>query len=195
MNNSNSSWSCTTTVVYGCIPFDNPSPDINPPWYPWPQVEPFNPNPYPAPFTPAPFVPVSPYTWPPKTSEQRISELEQRCAMLEKRLTDMEERQSAPAEVSKSEPEKLFMIGVKPHEPAQLPCTCDDLPGPQALHWEGCPAGRDHRSHNDGLEFLRAWIDGHFGKLELDSPTLFKIKQMIDAIGPKMRRRNSIDNY
>lgn len=68
---------------------------------------------------------------------------------------------------------------------------------PLALHWEGCPAGRDHRSHNDGLEFLRAWIDGHFGKLELDSPTLHKIKQMIDVIGTKMRRRNtaSIDDY
>jgi hypothetical protein len=42
------------------------------------------------------------------------------------------------------------------------------------------------RSHDDGLEFLRVWIDGHFDNLELDSPTLSKIKQMIDVIRTTM---------
>jgi hypothetical protein len=49
----------------------------------------------------------------------------------------------------------------------------------------------EDRSHDDGLEFLRVWIDGHFDNLELDSPTLSKIKQMIDVIGTKMRRRKA----
>jgi hypothetical protein len=207
MNDSNFSWVSTTTVAYGCLPFDRQWPELPPPWYPTPEPNPFLPNPYepnpfiPNPYDPNPFIipnpydpfnpgpnpyaipqviPIGPYTWPPRTPEQRISELELRCAVLERRLADLEVRPEV----------------VQPHEPAQLPCTCDDLPV-NALHLEGCPAARDHRSHSDGLEFLRAWIDGHFGKLELDSPTLFKIKQMIDAIGTKMRRRKapSIDEY
>jgi hypothetical protein len=82
----------------------------------------------------------------------------------------------------------------KGYERAQLPCHCDEFP-PNALHWEWCPAGRDSRSHNDGLEFLRVWIIGHFGKLNLDTPTLHKIIQMIDVIGPKIRNIPSIDEY
>lgn len=171
MENNSSYW----TVSYGCLPIQpyQPFPDFTPPWYPVPD------NPWEPTFPPLdPFPPPTVYpttttlTWPPRTPEQRISELELRCAVLERRLADLE----VPKET-------------KPHEPAQLPCTCDELP-PNALHWEGCPAGRDSRGHKDGLEFLRVWISGHFGKLGLDSPTLHKIVQMIDSIGPKVRKNN-----
>ena len=196
--------SFSTTVAYGCLPPPSQPwpPDFSPPWYPNPfEPNPFIPNPFepnpfipqPAPIFPQPIpIPVGPltFTWPPRTPEQRISELELRCAVLERRLADLETKKSNAPTTSIDEP---CYSKEKPHETAVLPCICDELP-PDALHWEGCPAGRDSRSHDDGLEFLRVWIDGHFGKLGLDTPTLHKIRAMIDSIGPKIRRRRRTTN-
>jgi len=116
MNDSNSSWTCTTTVAYGCLPFDRQFPDFVPPWYPNLEPNPFLPNPLdPNPYDPNRVV-IGPYTWPPKTTEQIIFELEQRCAMFERRLAALEAHGrpevSGPTELS---------VEDKPYEPARLP--------------------------------------------------------------------------
>ena len=102
MGNSNSYWSTGVSfpsIVYGCLPFDRTWPDS--PWYePNPfSPDPFNPNPYePNPYIPQPVNPpyILPQTvyiglpYPPKTPEQRISELEWRCTELELRLANLD---------------------------------------------------------------------------------------------------------
>jgi hypothetical protein len=91
MNNSS-----YTTVMYGCLPPTDVwppgfSPEIPPNWYP---PQPLNIIPDPG---NQPLLPTFVFHYPlPRTTEDRVSELEQRIFMLEKRLFFLEnERRNA----------------------------------------------------------------------------------------------------
>lgn len=76
---------CLPTVLYGCLPPSDVwppgyGPEIPPNWYP--------PQP--------PLIPIPKFTYsPPRTTEDRVSELEHRIYMLERRIFDLEKQRNA----------------------------------------------------------------------------------------------------